>query len=55
MLKQNVFYDEDATKKMLESELNEVSKGLRHGARGEVIISQGELVTESNYQELESS
>ena len=54
MLKQNVFYDEDATKKMLESELNEVSKGLGMVQRGEVIISQGELVTESNYQELES-
>ena len=39
---------------MLESELNEVSKGLGMVQRGEVIISQGELVTESNYQELES-
>ena len=54
MLKQNVFYDEDATNKMLESELKAISKGLGMVQRGEVIISQGELVTESNFQELES-
>jgi len=53
-LKQNVFYDEDATNKMLDSELNEISKGLGMVQRGEVIISQGELVTESNFQKLES-
>jgi membrane-associated HD superfamily phosphohydrolase len=51
-LKQNVFYDEDATNKMLDSELNEISKGLGMVQRGEVIISQGELVTESNFQKV---
>ena len=54
MLKQNVFYDESATIKMLDSELKAISKGLGMVQRGEVIISKGELVTESNYQELES-
>ena len=54
MLKQNVFYDESATTKMLDSELKAISKGLGMVQRGEVIISKGELVTESNYQELES-
>tara|TARA_B100000886_G_scaffold335513_1_gene292703 strand:+ start:2701 stop:4806 length:2106 start_codon:yes stop_codon:yes gene_type:complete len=54
MLKQNVFYDDDATNKMLDSELKAISKGLGMVQRGEVIISQGELVTESNFQELES-
>ena len=54
MLKQNVFYDESATSKMLDSELKAISKGLGMVQRGEVIISKGELVTESNYQELES-
>ena len=54
MLKQNVFYDEDATTKMFDSELKSISKGLGMVQRGEVIISQGELVTESNFQELES-
>ena len=54
MLKQNVFYDEDATTKMLDSELKAISKGLGMVQRGEVIISQGELVTEGNFQELES-
>ena len=54
VLKQNVFYDEDATKKMLDSELIAISKGLGMVQRGEVIISQGELVTERNFQELES-
>jgi len=54
MLKQNVFYDEEATNKMLEGELKAISKGLGMVQRGEVIISQGELVTESNFQELES-
>ena len=54
MLKQNVFYDEDATTKMLDSEQKAISKGLGMVQRGEVIISQGELVTESNFQELES-
>ena len=46
MLKQNVFYDDDATTKMLDSELKAISKGLGMVQRGEVIISQGELVTE---------
>jgi len=54
MLKQNVFFDVDATAKMLESELKDISKGLGMVQRGEVIISQGELVTERNFQELES-
>ena len=54
VLKQNVFYDEDATNKMLDSELIAISKGLGMVQRGEVIISQGELVTERNFQELES-
>ena len=53
MLKQNVFYDESTNAKMLDSELKAISKGLGMVQRGEVIISKGELVTESNYQELE--
>ena len=53
-LKQNVFFDEEATNKMLESELNAISKGLGKVQRGEVIISKGELVTEANFQKIES-
>ena len=53
-LKQNVFFDEEATNKMLESDLNAISKGLGKVQRGEVIISKGELVTEANFQKIES-
>lgn len=53
-LKQNVFYDDEATNKMLESELKAISKGLGKVQRGEVIISKGELVTEANVQKIES-
>ena len=53
-LKQNVFFDEEATNKMLERELNDISKALGMVQRGEVIISKGELVSESNFQKIES-
>ena len=53
-LKQNVFFDEEATNKMLERELNDISKALGMVQRGEVIISKGELVSDSNFQKIES-
>lgn len=53
-LKQNVFFDEEATNKMLQRELDDVSKALGMVQRGEVIISKGELVSERNFQKIES-
>ncbi|MGC6469777.1 MAG: HD family phosphohydrolase [Flavobacteriales bacterium] len=53
-LKQNVFFDEEATNKMLQRELDDISKALGMVQRGEVIISKGELVSERNFQKIES-
>jgi cyclic-di-AMP phosphodiesterase PgpH len=51
-LEQNVFYDEVATRKMLEQDLKNLAKARGMVQKGQVIISQGELVTDKKYQSL---
>ncbi len=51
-LEQNVFYDEVATRKMLEQDLKNLAKARGMVQKGQVIISQGELVTDEKYQSL---
>lgn len=51
-LEQNVYYDFNKSKKMLEQDLNMLSKARGMVQKGQVIISQGELVTDEKYQAL---
>lgn len=51
-LDQNVYYDANKSQKMLEQDLNMLSKARGMVQKGQVIISQGELVTDEKYQTL---
>ena len=48
-LEQNVFYDQSATEKMLQQELENLSTARGMVQQGQVIISQGELITDEKY------
>ena len=53
-LEQNVFYDKLATEKMLQYELNNLSQARGLVQKGQVIISQGELITDEKFLALSS-
>ena len=53
-LEQNVFYDQSATEKMLQQELENLSTARGMVQQGQVIISQGELITDEKYLTLTS-
>ena len=53
-LEQNVFYDQSATEKMLQQELDNLSTARGMVQQGQVIISQGELITEEKHLTLTS-
>ena len=53
-LEQNVFYDQSATEKMLQQELDNLSTARGMVQQGQVIISQGELITDEKYLTLTS-
>jgi putative nucleotidyltransferase with HDIG domain len=53
-LQQNVYFDANTSAKMLEQELYNLSKARGMVQKGQVIVSQGELVTDEKYQALVS-
>jgi len=48
-LEQNIFYDKSATEKLLQQELDNLSRARGMVQKGQVIISQGELITDEKF------